>query len=227
MVGAAAAIGGAVVGAYGSKKAADAGTSASEHASEAQQQMFDKQVELNKPFREGGLAAQNRLLELLGVGGDKNAAGYGSASKQFSINDFKADPGYAFRLNEGLKALDKQAAARGGLISGGALKAAERYGQGVASDEFTNAFNRYQTNRSNLINPLLSVMGAGQTATNTLSNAAQRTGEGIAEAGYQGANARASGYAGMANAVNSGVSNYMNYSQNQDYMNMLKNKQVG
>jgi len=68
--------------------------------------------------------------------------------------DFQADPGYAFRMTEGLKALDRQAAARGGLISGAALKASQGYGQDLASQEYMNAFNRFQTNRTNLLNPL-------------------------------------------------------------------------
>lgn len=63
----------------------------------------------------------------------------------FGANDFQADPGYAFRLSEGQRGLDRQAAARGGLISGSALKAASRYGQDMASQEYGNAFNRALT----------------------------------------------------------------------------------
>src|SRR5574343_122984 len=35
----------------------------------------------------------------------------------FTMEKFQEDPGYAFRMSEGLKALDRTAAARGGLIS--------------------------------------------------------------------------------------------------------------
>lgn len=73
----------------------------------------------------------------------------------FTMEKFQEDPGYAFRMSEGLKALDRTAAARGGLISGSALKAASRYGQDMASQEYQNAFNRYNQNRafnSNLFN---------------------------------------------------------------------------
>ncbi len=73
----------------------------------------------------------------------------------FSMEKFQQDPGYAFRLSEGLKALDRTAAARGGLISGSAMKGAMRYGQDMASQEYQNAFNRYNANRtfnSNLFN---------------------------------------------------------------------------
>lgn len=65
----------------------------------------------------------------------------------FTMEKFQQDPGYAFRLSEGLKALDRTAAARGGLISGSAMKGAMRYGQDMASQEYQNAFNRYNQNR--------------------------------------------------------------------------------
>lgn len=73
----------------------------------------------------------------------------------FTMEKFQQDPGYAFRMSEGLKALDRTAAARGGLISGSAMKGAMRYGQDMASQEYQNAFNRYNANRtfnSNLFN---------------------------------------------------------------------------
>lgn len=65
----------------------------------------------------------------------------------FTMEKFQQDPGYAFRMSEGMKALERTAAARGGLISGGAMKAASRYGQDMASQEYQNAFNRYNQNR--------------------------------------------------------------------------------
>jgi hypothetical protein len=53
------------------------------------------------------------------------------------------DPSYGFRFNEGMNALTRQQAAAGGLQSGGAMKAAMRYGQGLASTEYGNQFNRF------------------------------------------------------------------------------------
>jgi hypothetical protein len=67
------------------------------------------------------------------------------ATFQFRAEDLQADPGYGFRLSEGLKALERSAAARGGLLSGGTGKALTRYGQDMASQEFGNAFNRSLT----------------------------------------------------------------------------------
>ena len=51
-------------------------------------------------------------------------------------------PGYQFRLSEGLKALERSAAARGTLLSGGTLKGMQRYAQDVASTEYGNRVNQ-------------------------------------------------------------------------------------
>jgi hypothetical protein len=134
-----------------------------------QREQYLKQLELNAPFREAGLTGTNMLLAQLqgpnatatfgGVPGYNPAsamqnfggvAGYdpASAMKNFGASDFQADPGYAFRLSEGMKALDRTAASRGGLLSGATLKGAQRYGSDLASQEYGNAYNRFQTNRS-------------------------------------------------------------------------------
>ena len=153
-------------------QAADASTRANEQAQALQRQMFDEQKAMTAPYREGGVTAQNRLMELLGIGTNTGGADYGKYGRDFSMSDFQVDPGYAFRLSEGQKGLDRQAAARGGLISGGALKAATRYGQDMGSQEYGNAYSRYQTNRTNQLQPLgnIATMGAN-AATNSATQA--------------------------------------------------------
>lgn len=160
-------------------------------------------------------------------------------------DNWTRDPGYQFRLNEGLKALDRNAAARGGLISGNALKAAQRYGQGMASQEYQNAFNRYYAEREAALNPLQSLAGVGQTTAQGMNAAGQNyagTAANTAMAGAnavgnywtQGADARASGYMGQTNALNSALGSYMGYQQNQAnnalgqrYMNLLEGQNNG
>lgn len=144
----------------------------------AQRDALDQQLVLQKqiyeqgradfaPYRESGVANLNQLNTLLGVGGNTGAADYG----RFKTADFTpemfakgVDPGYAFRLSEGLKGIDRQAAARGGLISGNALKAASGYAGDQASQEYNNAFNRYQTVRANTLAPFQTGASAGQSA---------------------------------------------------------------
>jgi len=141
------------------------------------------------------------------------SADFGKYAKDFGMSDFTADPGYAFRLAEGTKALERSAAARGGLISGGALKAAQRYGQDMGSQEYTNAFNRYQTNRSNQLNPLQSMAGMGQTTAQQLGNAGANYATNAGNAYGAAGQAAASGIMGGANAISQGVGQYINYNQ--------------
>ena len=206
-------IGSSLIGASSSKSAASTQAAAADRSGELQQQQFERQVQLQAPFREAGVRA---LPEL-------EAA---SRYTPFGMEQFQADPGYGFRLAEGQKALDRQAAARGGLISGAALKGAQRFGQEMGSQEYTNAFNRYQTERQARLNPLQSLAGMAQTSVGQLGAAGQAMATGVGEAGAQAAQARASGYMGGANALSQGLSQYMGYSQGQD-RNALLSRAIG
>ncbi len=207
---------GAGAGAYGSSQAARAQKSAADRAANTQREMFERQVELQAPFREAGLTAQNRLMTLLGLeGGEAGAADYGRYARDFGMSDFQADPGYGFRMSEGMKALERSAAARGGLLSGTTLKGVQRFGQDLASQEYQNAFNRYYAARNAQLNPLQGILGQGQSSTNVLTGAAGETGRGVAAAQQGAGAARASGYVGGVNALtgalSSAVPNYMMY----------------
>jgi hypothetical protein len=125
--------------------------------------------------------------------------------KAFGASDFEQDPGYAFRQAEGMKALERSAAARGNLLSGSTLKGVQRFGQDLASQEYQNAFNRYQVERSAKLNPLQSLMGAGQSATNVMTSAAGQAGQNQASNLYNAGQARASGYIGSANALSNAL----------------------
>jgi hypothetical protein len=233
-------------------KAADAQVAASDTASAAQLQStresiaaqekaFNRQLELQEPFRQAGLKGQNRLMDLLGVSDNTKAQGYGSMSTPFNAQSMYNDPGYAFRLNEGIKALDRSAAARGGLLSGAQLKAVNRYGQEYAANEYGNAFNRQQLERASILNPLQSLSGQAQTSANTMSQAAGNLGAGesaallaggnaVANNAIGAGNARASGYVGSANAWGNTVGNitnaYVGY-QNQQQQNALLDRYLG
>lgn len=212
------------IGAYSAGEAADAQLAGVRSGIKSQERMFNKQLELQEPFREAGLAGQNRLMDLLGLSKNTGAAGYGSAATPFSMTNYQQDPGYAFRLQEGLKALDRTAAARGGLLGGNQLRGAVEYGQNLGSQEYQNAFNRFYTEQANQLNPLQSLMGAGQTSANTLTNAAGNFGQAQMDAAVNAGNARASGYMGTANALSSGLGQYLNYSQNQQLLNRFPPK---
>jgi hypothetical protein len=197
-----------------------------------------------EPYRQAGIAGQNQLLTLMGLqGGNAGAADYGRYAKDFQMSDFQQDPGYAFRLAEGMKAMNATAAARGGLMSGGALKAGQQYGQDMGSQEYQNAYQRYQTNRANQLTPLGALTGAGMNAAqNTSATNALYGGQmGDASRGYantqneisMGGQNRASGYLtggqqaaaagnmGAQNSMNQGFSNAGSSLQNALLMNRL------
>ena len=210
------AIGGsALLGAKASNKAAETQAASTDQATQLQREMFNKQVELQQPWQQAGQTALNALVPM--------ATNY----QKFGMDQFQQDPGYAFRLAEGQKALDRAAAARGGLISGGALKAAQRFGQDLGSQEYQNAFNRYQTERNAMLNPLQSLAGVGQTATNTIGNAAGNFASNAGNLMTSGAASRASGYVGGANALTSGLGQYLNYTQSQNLLNRLTPQTAG
>ena len=165
-------------------------------------EVLGKQEAAYNPYQQAGLAGQNQLMNYLGIGADTGSANYGQyANAQFTPQAFAAnqDPGYGFRMSEGLKAVDAQAAARGGLISGAALKASQRFGQDMASQEYQNAFNRYQTSRQNTLAPYQSLQGTGMQAAGGLSNAA----------GNYGTNAMGA-YGGYGTAAGNAYGNYGN-----------------
>jgi hypothetical protein len=172
--------------------------------------MFERQVELSEPYRAAGELALNRLVPL--------ATEY----TPFGMEQFQADPGYAFRLSEGQKALERSAAARGNLLSGGTGKALARFGQEMGSQEYMNAFNRYQAERQARLNPLQSLANVGQTSSQQLAGQAGQFGANMAQTIGAGGQARASGYMGMANAIGGGLNQYLNYSQNQAQNQLLQ-----
>ena len=230
-IGAVASIGGGLMASSAAKKASRAQVQASREANAAQERMFAEQNRLQEPFRQGGLTAQNESMQLLGIGGDQTAAGYGSLGKSFGMSDFEQDPGYAFRQAEGMKALERSAAARGNLLSGSTLKGVQRFGQDLASQEYQNAFNRYQVNRSNKLNPLQSLMGSGQSATNVMTSAAGQAGQNQASNLYNAGQARASGYIGQGNALNTALGQIgaiaTNYPKEQAIINYYNRKPAG
>ena len=195
------------------KYAADLQSKSSAEALALQRQIWEQQQANQQPWINAGTGALAQLAAGTQPGGQFTAT--------FDPSQVQMDPGFAFRLAEGQKAIERSAAARGGALGGGALKALTRYAQDYSSGEYGNAYNRafnaFQTNRSNQLNPLLSLAGLGQTATTTLGNEGGQfaqgaaanltnTGNNLANLATQAGNARASGYVGNANAWNGALS---------------------
>ena len=172
-------------------------------------EMFNKQVELQEPWRQAGI---NALAKMQDQYNQMPAAFTGQVN-------MAQDPGYAFRLSEGQKALERSAAARGGMLSGATLKGTERFAQDLASQEYSNAYQRAldvynaATQREAAgYNRLAAMSGLGQTTSEKLSSAAGQYGANAgslamigganqANMALAGGNIRASQYGTLGNAI--------------------------
>jgi hypothetical protein len=192
-------IGSVAVGAYNayeqrqaSDRAVEAQTNAANSANATQRYMYEQQRADQEPWRQAGMGALTQMQS-----GD-------------IMQNIQNDPGYKFRLNEGLKGVSGSAAARGMTNSGANMKALTRYGQNYASGEYQNAYNR-----------LSQMAGFGTNANSQNANAGQnyanQYGSNMAAIG----NANAAGNMASANALASGLGNaantYMNYQMMDKY----------
>jgi hypothetical protein len=206
------AAGSAAAGIFGGNKAADAQKKAAKKAAQAQKEALAAQTKLVAPYVEAG---KNALAEY------QKMAPY----KDFGMAEFQADPGYNFRMAEGMKALERSAAARGLLQSGGTLKGIQQYGQNLASSEYENAFSRYLSQREARMDPYRYLTGIGQAAAAGQAANVGSTGAALAEIAAQRGNVNAAQAAGTAGAIGNAFSSLGqgvgSYFANQPYMNYL------
>ena len=201
-------IGASIYGANQAKKGMNAQIEAGNYAAQLEKESADKQLALQreiwekqqadyKPYLEQGTYGINTLGALMRPNADTSAI-------------LKNDPSYQFRLKQGQQALDRSSAARGMGYSGAQMKAAQDYGQGMASTEFGNYYNR-----------LAGLSQGGQQAAGSMANAGSQYANNAsttfgnlsnAQTGILGqqANARASGYAANANALSGGLNSLTN-----------------
>ena len=220
-----------ITGSQAAQSAADTQARSAAEARQLARDIFNEQKALQEPFRTAGITAQNQLLTLLGLPGGTQGAEYGKYARPFGMQDFQADPGYAFRLSEGMKALEaSRAAQRGGstgLLSGATGKALQRYGQDLASQEYGNAFNRFQTERVNRLQPLGALMGTGQAAASNQGAAAGQYGQTAGALTTDIGAARAAGDVGAANAITNALGQYSRYLSNQNIANQIRQSMYG
>lgn len=219
-VGGISAVAGGLLSYAGSKAQAGAVKDSSAAAIAETQRQYDQNRADLAPWRDNGGAANNTLAYLEGVGPNgappdgTNSSQYGSLLKDFQPGDLQNDPGYQFERAQGSQALERSAAAHGTLFSGGTLKALTQYNNDYAGTKYNEAFNRFNTNKLNRYNMLAGLSAGGQqAAANTVqagTNAANNISNITVNAGEQIGNARASGYAGIGQAINSGLNTGLN-----------------
>lgn len=197
------AVAAAVVGAgasiYASSKASDAQSDAAAQAGQISKEQYAQTRADLAPYRDAGVTAQARYGDLVGLNGPEKQAAAMAA--------FRTDPGYEFAMDEGTRAIEGSAAARGGVLNGGTLKALTRFGQGTADRQYSSYLDRFMKQSS------LGENAAAQTG-NFGAQAAQNQGAYALDAGA----AKAGGYLSAAAGVNGALSNGMKlYGQAQGW----------
>lgn len=154
------------------------------------------------PWRAAGGGAVNQLTRLLGLGQirytpDSRGLPQGTLDGSSAVQDqqqafgeWQRDPGYEWRMSEGIKARDRSASAKGSLLSGAQRKSLDAWGQGLASEEYGNYFNR-----------LAAMAGAGQQAVGQSGSVAASTLGNISNAAISAGQSRQSGYNALASGV--------------------------
>ena len=186
----AAGLGSAVIGASAADKASSRQYDAAMSALEMQNQARAKL----DPYINVGTGATYSLGSLYGIGKDGQSGG----TPDFS--GFTNSPDYAFAKEQGQLGLDRIQNARGMALSGGALKEASQFNQGLATQQFGNYFNRLLSLSQIGQNAAGAGVGAANSAANTMQGAGQAQAAGI----VGGANA-------ITGGINSSISNSLLY----------------
>lgn len=134
-------------------------------------------------------------------------------NKKFTQDDLQNDAGYQFQLSQGQNALNNSLAARNGVNSGAAQKALAQYSQGLASNEFQNAYNRNMQEKNNRLVALQNLLGQGQFSLSGTQSSRYMTDLGTQQAG-------------LATNYGNTLTNIMNNSASTDAGLALQNAQT-
>ena len=234
------ALGGGLLGGIGSIISANKQAEAERAAIAEQQREFNASQAFAKqqwdvtqanqaPFLKAGQGAVAQLSSLTSTPGQGLLTPWAGQFTAPTAEQAQQTPGYQFAFQQGLQALDRGAAARGNLLTGGTGEAEQQYGQGLASQtyqqtfnnaltQYQQAYNEFQQNQANQYNRLAGLAGTGQTTAGTLGNQAGGVTNTIANLGTQNAStignylqnlgsANASGYAGAFNNLGGALTN--------------------
>ena len=169
-----------LTGGYAAQQGMQAQQKAASDANQVQWNMFQQQQANQKPYLQAGTNALTQLQNNMG-----------SYNQPFTMAQFQQDPGYQFALQQGQQAIQRSSAVNGGLVSGGQLAALNNYSQGMANQEFNDAFNRYQQQNQNSFNRLYSMAGLGQGAVQNVGQMGANTANAVGENMMGAANAQA------------------------------------
>lgn len=195
-------VAGAVISSIGASKAAGAARDAANAANAEQRYQYDQTRTDQAPWRNTGSSALSSIAKLYGLDTTDANGNVIKGTGKANFSSFTASPDYQFNLQQGQQAIDRSAAARGGLLSGAAVREGERYASGLASQEYGGYVNR-----------LAQVAGVGQAATNATDAFGQDKANAISNNYINAGNARASAYLDQSQSISNGInglaSNYL------------------
>lgn len=165
--------------------------------------------------------AQNSALEADPTYGSLMRAYRGGEEFNFDGKDLASDPGYKFGLDQGLQGIDRAQAARGGFLSGAAIKEATRYNEDYAGTKFNDAFNRnltswntnlgaYNQQRNSLYDMLTGVSRTGQNSAAQVGTSNVASANAIGNNMIGAGNSQAAGIVAGANGLTNGINQAVN-----------------
>lgn len=162
-------------------------------ADQTLREQYGTQTQYNMPYYQAGTSALSQMQNP-------------NFQKSFSMDDFQQDPGYQFQMQQGQQAIQRASAAKGLNMSGGTLKDLQSYSQGLANQDYQQAYQNYNTNQTNQFGRLSTIAGMGQNATNNLDAASMNYGNQVAGTQMGLGNAAAAAYGNEA-SMNAGFVN--------------------
>jgi len=236
LVGAGSSLLGSSASSSASKTASWDQTLASLEAIQVEQNAYNQSVSLQYPYTIGGYNALSTLQ-----GDLNNQSGYsplfGAYDSSASVvpnspespvltqQGFQQSPGYQYQLQQAMSAIQNSAAAKGSAISGNTLRDLQSNAQGLANQDWWNAYNanssaywnaaNYSSGLQNRqISALQSLLTSGQAAASNTAAAGQTSANSIGNSLTNIGNSQASGAIGSANATNTGLSGVSNSANN-------------
>lgn len=168
---------------------------------------------------------QQYLQDFAATNPATRGADFGSLNKKFSLADFWDDPvtkaSYQFGLDEGTKALENMAGARGNRNSGAQLKALSRFATDYTGQQAGQSYNRFYGDQDRTFNRLSGVAGTGQTAATNTAQMGQNTGNTISGLISAQGNARGAASIAGGNAMGGALNTVGNYFSQQNTLDKL------
>jgi hypothetical protein len=209
----------AAISASAAKYGADKQAEAAANSLAFNKQVYGDTLGNEQPYRTVGADAANSLNA--GLQDGSLTAAYPGGDFHFDGVNLQNDPAYNFDLQQGQQAVQRSAAAQGGLVSGGALKDLNDYTQGYASNQFQQSYsnalaayqqsyNQFEGQQANKFNRLSSAAGLGQNAVTMTAASGQNAAANAANIAQTGAAGQAAGMMGVSNALQGGINGAVN-----------------